>query len=143
MKCYLVSYSNFFRQRYFISSVFILCVQVEVKEQFVGISSLTLLRIVLVVFCFFFRDRVSMYRPGCSGTCFIDQAALKSACLCLLSAGLKARATATQPSFQDFIIVLPGALYPGLRNDLFLKVFTFLLFVPNCSLYSGHTWIDW
>jgi hypothetical protein len=29
------------------------------------------------VFCFGFRDRVSLYSPGCSGTHFVDQAGLE------------------------------------------------------------------
>jgi hypothetical protein len=51
------------------------------------------------VFCFLgfffflvFRDRVSLCSPGCPGAHFVDQAGLKtqkSACLCLLSAGIK------------------------------------------------------
>jgi hypothetical protein len=28
-------------------------------------------------FCLFFRDRVSLYSPGCPGTHFVDQAGLK------------------------------------------------------------------
>jgi hypothetical protein len=33
---------------------------------------------VFFVFCFvFFRDRVSLYRPGCTGTHFVDQAGLE------------------------------------------------------------------
>jgi hypothetical protein len=28
-------------------------------------------------FCFVFRDRVSLYNPGCPGTHFVDQAGLK------------------------------------------------------------------
>jgi hypothetical protein len=39
----------------------------------------------LFLFCFcFFQDRVSLYRPGCPGTNFVDQAGL-----CLPSAGIK------------------------------------------------------
>jgi hypothetical protein len=30
-----------------------------------------------VCFSFFFRDRVSLYSPGCSGTHFVDQAGLE------------------------------------------------------------------
>jgi hypothetical protein len=30
-----------------------------------------------VLFCFVFRDRVSLYSPGCPGTHFVDQAGLK------------------------------------------------------------------
>jgi hypothetical protein len=39
----------------------------------------------------FFWDRVSLYSPGCPGTHFVDQAGIKlrSACLCLPSAGIK------------------------------------------------------
>ena len=47
--------------------------------------------------CFVFRDRVSLYSPGCPGTHFGVQAGLElrilpenSACLCLPSPGLKA-----------------------------------------------------
>jgi hypothetical protein len=46
-------------------------------------------------FCFLFfvfRDRVSLYSPGCPGTHFVDQAGLELrniACLCLPSAGIK------------------------------------------------------
>jgi hypothetical protein len=29
------------------------------------------------LFCFVFRDRVSLYSPGCPGTHFVDQAGLK------------------------------------------------------------------
>jgi hypothetical protein len=36
-----------------------------------------------------FRDRVSLYIPGCPGTHSIDQAGQKSACLCLPSTGIK------------------------------------------------------
>jgi hypothetical protein len=38
-----------------------------------------------------FRDRVSLYSPGCPGTHSVDQADLtqKSTCLCLPSAGIK------------------------------------------------------
>jgi hypothetical protein len=46
---------------------------------------------VFCLFCFF-RDRVSLYSPGCPGTHFVDQAGLelqKSALLCLPSAGIK------------------------------------------------------
>jgi hypothetical protein len=32
---------------------------------------------VLFCFCFVFRDRVSLYSPGCPGTHFVDQAGLK------------------------------------------------------------------
>jgi hypothetical protein len=50
--------------------------------------------LVFLVFGFWFlvfRDRVSLYSPGCPGTHFVDQAGQtqKSACLCLLSAGIK------------------------------------------------------
>jgi hypothetical protein len=31
-----------------------------------------------VLFCFAFRDRVSLYSPGCPGTHFVDQAGLDS-----------------------------------------------------------------
>jgi hypothetical protein len=44
------------------------------------------------VFVFVFRDRVSLYNPGCPGTHFVDQGwpqTQKSVCLCLLSAGIK------------------------------------------------------
>jgi hypothetical protein len=34
------------------------------------------------LFCFVFRDNVSLYNPGCPGT-------QKSACLCLPTAGIK------------------------------------------------------
>jgi hypothetical protein len=30
-----------------------------------------------VLFCFFFRDRVSLYSPGCPGAHFVDQAGLE------------------------------------------------------------------
>jgi hypothetical protein len=47
----------------------------------------------LVFFCFVFvfRDRVSLCSLGCLGTHSVDQAGLelKSACLCLPSAGIK------------------------------------------------------
>jgi hypothetical protein len=39
-----------------------------------------------------FRERVSLYSPGCPGTHSVDQAGLdlkKSACLCLTNAGIK------------------------------------------------------
>jgi hypothetical protein len=53
-------------------------------------------------FCFvlFFRDRVSLYSPGCPGTHFVEQAGLELRNL-LASAsrvlGLKACATTAQP----------------------------------------------
>jgi hypothetical protein len=31
----------------------------------------------LFLFCFVFRDRVSLYTPGCPGTHFVDQAGLE------------------------------------------------------------------
>jgi hypothetical protein len=51
----------------------------------------------LFFFFFFFflvfRDRVSLYSPGCPGTHAVDQAGLElrnpPACLCLSSAGIK------------------------------------------------------
>jgi hypothetical protein len=45
-----------------------------------------------VLFCFVFRDRVSLCIPGCPGTHFCRPGwpqTQKSACLCLLSAGIK------------------------------------------------------
>jgi hypothetical protein len=33
--------------------------------------------IIFVVVCFVFRDRVSLYRPGCPGTHSVDQAGLE------------------------------------------------------------------
>jgi hypothetical protein len=61
-------------------------------------------------FCFvlFFRDRVSLYSPGCPGTHFVDQAGLElrnppaSASRVL---GLKA--CATTPGLCDFFYTLP------------------------------------
>jgi hypothetical protein len=56
----------------------------------------------LFIFVFIFRDRVSLYSPGCPGTHFIDQAGLElrnppaSASQVL---GLKVCATTTRPSF--------------------------------------------
>jgi hypothetical protein len=36
----------------------------------------------------FFRDRISLYSPGCPGAHFVDQAGLELR-ICLLSAGIK------------------------------------------------------
>jgi hypothetical protein len=59
----------------------------------------------LFLFCFvFFRDRVSLYCPGCPGTHFVDEAGLElrnppaSASQVL---GLKACATSAQPKFLN------------------------------------------
>jgi hypothetical protein len=50
----------------------------------------------VVLFCFVFRDRVSLYSPGCPGTHFVDQAGLKLRNLSASASqvlGLKACAT--------------------------------------------------
>jgi hypothetical protein len=60
---------------------------------------------VLFFVCLFFRDRVSLYSPGCPGTHFVDQAGLElrnppaSASQVL---GLKARATT--PGYKAVLI---------------------------------------
>jgi hypothetical protein len=61
------------------------------------------------LFFLVFRDRVSLYSPGCPGTHFVDQAGLelKSVCLCLPSAGIKgmrhhARRKVTLKSFFKY-----------------------------------------
>jgi hypothetical protein len=40
-------------------------------------SFISPLSLFLVLFCFVFRDRVSLYSPGCPGTHFVDQAGLE------------------------------------------------------------------
>ena len=56
-------------------------------------KTIKVLLFVCFLVLFFFRDRVSLYHPGCPGTHSVDQAGLdrtqKSACLCLPSAGIK------------------------------------------------------
>jgi hypothetical protein len=41
------------------------------------VSQVFLFFFCLFVFVFVFRDRVSLYSPGCPGTHFVDQAGLK------------------------------------------------------------------
>jgi hypothetical protein len=51
------------------------------------------------LFCFVFRDRVSLYSPGCPGTYFVDQAGLELRKLPASASpvlGLKACATTAQ-----------------------------------------------
>jgi hypothetical protein len=63
----------------------------------------TYIYVYMIFFCLFFRDRVSLYSPGCPGTYFVDQAVLElrnppaSASRVL---GLKA--CTTTPSFTIF-----------------------------------------
>jgi hypothetical protein len=55
-----------------------------------------------------FRDRVSLYSPGCPGTHFVDQAGLKLINLPASASqvlGLKACATTARPSFSFFFII--------------------------------------
>jgi hypothetical protein len=50
----------------------------------------------------FFRDRVSLYSPGCPGTHFVDQVGLEPRYLTASASqvlGLKACATTVRPSF--------------------------------------------
>jgi hypothetical protein len=59
-----------------------------------------------VLFCFVFRDRVSLHSPGCPGTHFVDQAGLElrnppaSASQVL---GLKACTTTPGPALSGFV----------------------------------------
>jgi hypothetical protein len=65
-------------------------------------------------FCCCFRDRVSLYSPGCPGTHFVDQAGLKlrnppaSASKVL---GLKACATIARPCFKVFTIFIHSFIH--------------------------------
>jgi hypothetical protein len=76
---------------------------------YVALAILELTLFVFVfVFCFLFfvfRDRVSLYNPGCPGTHFVDQTSVElaeiPACLCLPNAEIKARAC-LQWSFKTF-----------------------------------------
>jgi hypothetical protein len=68
--------------------------------------------IVFFVFVFVFRDRVSLYSPGCSGTHFVDQAGLElrnppaSASPVL---GLKA--CASMPGYRFLVVCLFVCLF--------------------------------
>jgi hypothetical protein len=42
-----------------------------------GIRSYLFIYLFIYLFNWFFRDRVSLYSPGCPGTHFVDQAGLK------------------------------------------------------------------
>jgi hypothetical protein len=59
--------------------------------------------ICFVLFCFVFRDRVSLCSPDCPGTHFVDQAGLELRNLPASMSqvlGLKARATTTRHGFN-------------------------------------------
>jgi hypothetical protein len=74
-------------------------------------------------FCFFkvFRDRVSLYSPGCPGTHFVDQAGLKLRNLPASASrvlGLKA-CTTTPGSITALCICSHFSLWLHLRPDMF------------------------
>jgi hypothetical protein len=68
----------------------------------------------LFYFIFFFRERISLYSPGCPGTHFVDQAGLELRNL-LASAsrvlGLKACATTARLVLFCFVLRYPGTHY--------------------------------
>jgi hypothetical protein len=71
-------------------------------------------------FLLLFWDRVSLYRPGCPGTHFVDQAGVetqKSACLCLPSSGIKGVLHHTRLGFS-FMCVSVSVCHVKLLEDV-------------------------
>jgi hypothetical protein len=87
---------------------------------------------VLFLFCFFlFRDRVSLYIPGCPGTHFVDQAGLELRNLPASASqvlGLKTCATTARQLLFFFPL------------QIFIRYFLHLHFkcYPKSPLYSPH-----
>jgi hypothetical protein len=61
------------------------------------------------LFCFVFRDRVSLYSPDCLGTHFVDQAGLElrspTASASGVSAGIKGVSHHARPFFLILILI--------------------------------------
>jgi hypothetical protein len=65
----------------------------------------------LTLFCFVFRDRVSLCSPGCPGTHFVDQAGLELRNLpASASHVLGLKACATTPGESDFLLSRKGCV---------------------------------
>jgi hypothetical protein len=59
--------------------------------------------VVVVLFCFVFRGRVSLYSPGCPGTHFVDQAGLELRNPPASASGvLGLKACATMPGYSSY-----------------------------------------
>jgi hypothetical protein len=107
----------------------------EVSHLNLNIVSLGLGHLFLFV-CFVFRDRVSLYSPGCPGAHFVDQAGLKLRNLpASASRVLGLKACATMPSLDLGILnsvmeveVMKGMRFTGLKHAL-----------PTAAVYREDT----
>jgi hypothetical protein len=76
--------------------------------QFVGFVGFMLVLFVCLFVCFLvFRDRFSLYSPGCPGTPFVDQAGLELRNPPASASGvLGLKACATTPGFMLFLLLI-------------------------------------
>jgi hypothetical protein len=71
---------------------------------YTSLSFFVLFVCLFVLFCFVFRDRVSLFSPGCPGTHFVDQAGLELRNPpASVSRVLGLKACATTPSYISFL----------------------------------------
>jgi hypothetical protein len=93
---------------------------------------------------FLFPDRVSLCSLGCPGTCSVDQAALRSHCLCLRSAGIKGICNQSRLNLLSYTLAQVLPYQPSIKkmtHKLAHRPIWWRHFLSWGSILPGHSWL--